>query len=798
MALAKGESSVRPLSTEGLSSSEAARRLSENGPNVIPEVKTNRLLFLAKKFWAPIPWLLELTVVLELILGDPLQAVIFLALLIFNVVLSAAQEARARVAVDLLRQQLTVTARVSRDGEWTLIPASQLVLGDLVHIRQGDFVPADLNLANGEVEIDQSALTGESRAVKAGAGDVTYTGSIVARGEASGVVKATGTATYFGRSAELVGAVLPPGNMERLIFSVVRALIGFALLMAVVVLVDGRVRHTPLHVMLPFIAILLIASVPVALPATFALATALGSEELSRHRVLVTRLAAIEEAASMEVLFTDKTGTLTENRLAVTTLWAQAPFDEDYVLRVAAAASNAATQDSIDLAVLEAYRARNLAPLGSVTVFVPFDPATKHSEATLDTSAGPTRFLKGAPQVVAGLSGDDIESLHTRVDELAASGARVLAVARGLVGTPLQMVGLIALSDPPRADAAQLVEDLRGLGIQIVMLTGDGVATAHVIATTVGIGERVAPSSVLHQRVTPGLTDAALVVTRPWQRDDWYDVYAEVLPEDKLRLIDDLQRQSIVVGMTGDGVNDAPALRKAEVGIAVSSATDVAKAAASLVLTTPGLEDIVSGVEVSRRIHQRMLTYSLNKIIKTLQLALFLGLGFVFYGHFVTSPALVVLLLFANDFVTMSLATDHVRSPRRPQRWRVSSLVLAALGLTIPLVLLSFGLWWCGTGVFHLDLSRLQTLVFLWLVTSGQATIYLVRERHHFWHSRPSRWLMVSSSADLVIVVLFAWRGWFMTAIGLGEVGVVLATSVLFLLVGDVLKSWIFRVVDLR
>ena len=798
MSLTNDRPRVPPLMTEGLSSSEAARRLLVNGPNAIPEVKTNRLLAFVKKFWAPIPWLLELTVILELVLGDVLQAAIFLALLVFNVVLSVAQEERAQVAVDLLRQRLTVTARVSRDGEWTQIPASQLVLGDLVHVRQGDLVPADLNLINGALEVDQSALTGESRSVKAGVGDPAYTGSIAVRGEASGVVQATGSATYFGRTAELVGAVLPPGNMERLIFGVVRALVGFALLMAVAVFVDGHVRHTSLHVMLPFVAILLIASVPVALPATFALATALGSEELSRHRVLVTRLAAIEEAASMEVLFTDKTGTLTENRLAVATLFAQAPFDEDYVLRVAAAASDAATQDSIDLAILESFHARSLAPLGTTTGFVPFEPATKRSEAMVDTDAGTTRVLKGAPQVVGALCGDDAETLRARVAELAVSGARVLAVAQSIAGAQPQMVGLIALSDPPRADAAQLIKDLRGLGIQIVMITGDGAATARVIATTVGIGERVAPASVLHQRVTVEIDHQASVSTRPWQRDDWYDVYAEVLPEDKLRLIDDLQRQSIIVGMTGDGVNDAPALRKAEVGIAVSSATDVAKAAASLVLTTPGLEDIIAGVEVSRRIHQRMLTYSLNKIIKTLQVAIFLGLGFVFYGRFVTSPALVVLLLFANDFVTMSLATDRVRSPRRPQKWRVASLVLVALGLTVPLVLLSFGLWWFGTDVFHLDLSRLQTLVFLWLVTSGQATIYLVRERHHFWHSRPSRWLTVSSGVDVVVVVILAWRGWLMTAVGFAEVGVVLAASVLFLLVGDVLKSWLFRLADLR
>lgn len=784
---------VRFMLTEGLSSTQAARRLEEDGENVIPEVATSAFQLFFRKFWAPIPWLLELTIVLEFVLGDVVQALIFIALLVFNIVLSVTQEARANVALDLLRRKLTVMARVMRDGEWTMLPSRQLVLGDLVHIRQGDFVPADLNVTSGEVEVDQSALTGESLSVKVGVGAVVYSGSIAVRGEASGVVQATGTATYFGRSAQLVSTAQAPGNMERLIFGLVRALIGFAFVMAITVFLDGRVRHTPLHVMLPFIAILLIASVPVALPATFAVATALGSEELSRHRVLVTRLAAIEEAASMEVLFTDKTGTLTENSLAVTSLDAEATFDENDVVRVAAAASDAATEDSIDLAILDAFRARGLSSLGSPTAYVPFEPATKRSEATIETSSGMRRVIKGAPQVVAELCGNDEESLKNRAAQMAASGARVLAVAQGVEGERPQMVGLVALSDPARSDASHLVEALHGLGIHVVMLTGDGVATAKVIATKVGIGDRVAPARVLHRDVEPTASLETKIATRPWQREEWYDVYAEVMPEDKLRLIDDMQKESIIVGMTGDGVNDAPALRQAEVGIAVSSATDVAKAAASLVLTTPGLGDIVAGVQVSRRIHQRMLTYSLNKIIKTLQVAIFLGLGFVFYGRFVTSPALVVLLLFANDFVTMSLATDRVRSPRQPQRWRVKSLVVAALGLSIPLVVISFGLWWYGNSVFHLDLQQLQTLVFVWLVTSGQATIYLVRERHHFWHSAPSRWLMLSSAADLFIVVVLAWRGWLMTSIGIVELSVVFATSAFYLLMGDGLKSWIFR-----
>lgn len=790
----------------GLTSEEAARRLAANGPNAIPEAKSNRLKMLAVKFWAPVPWLLELAVILELVLRDYLQALVFAVLLIFNAVLAFTQEGRAQDAVHLLRQRLTVTARVQRDLTWTQTAADQLVVGDLVHVRQGDIVPADLRLVEGEVELDQSALTGESRAVSAVVGAPGYSGSVVVRGEASGEVVATGTATFFGRTAELVSSAHAPGNMQRLIFGIVRALIAMALLIVAMVIIDGFVRQLSLHEMLPFVLILVIASVPVALPATFTLATALGSKEMSARRVLVTRLAAIEEAASMEVLCTDKTGTLTENRLTVESLRPVAPFDEKALLLAAVAASDAATQDPLDLAILAAAQDRSLGTLGEVLSFTPFEPATKRSEATVRGPAGPLRVVKGAPQVVGQLAGYDQEQLRQAVAALAATGARVLGVAQGSLDGELEMVGLVALADPPREDAGRLVDHLHELGVRVVMVTGDSLATAAAIAGRVGIGDRVALAEVL-RRSSPALGGAFGADRasgphgrdlRPWERPGWADVYAEVLPEDKMRLIDELQRQAVVVGMTGDGVNDAPALKKAEVGIAVASATDVAKAAASLVLTDPGLEDMVAGVEVSRRIHQRMLTYTLNKIIKTLQVVIFLGFGLVFLGQFVTTPTLVVLLLLANDFVTMSLATDRVRSPRYPQRWTVGPLVVAASGLAVPLVVFSFGLWWLGTGELHLGLPAMQTLIFIWLVLSGQATVYLVRDRQHFWHSRPSRWLAISSAADLVVVLLLAWRGWLMTAINPRDLAVVLVATVLYLLLGDLVKNWIFRISGLH
>jgi len=771
----------------GLSEAEAAALLARDGPNAIPEARQSKLALLASKLWGPVPWLLEAAIVLELVLGNYVQAVVIGVLVALDAGLSFREEGGAQEALSLLRQQLQVVARVCREGSWRQVPAAELVAGDTVHVRQGDLVPADIELTEGELSLDQSSLTGESMSQSAAVGARAWSGSTVVRGEATGTVVATGTHTEFGRTAELVSSSHAPGRLEQLIMGFVTALLVLDAGLVVLVLVDGALRHLSWSALVPFAVILVVAAVPIALPTTFTLASALGSRELAAHGVLVTRLAAIEEAASMEVLCTDKTGTITENRLAVSGL---VPYgcDETYLLQLASAASDEATQDPLDLAIMAEMHRRGLDPLGTVREQVPFDPATKRAEATVDTPDGALRVVKGAPQVLATLCDDRAlpDTVASDLARLADSGARVLGVSQGEPGGPPQLAGLIAMADPPRADSARLVDRLHGLGVRVVMVTGDGLATARAVAGQVGIGDHACDPSVLRGPERSHLTASEAC-----------DVYAEVLPEDKLALVDRLQGGGTVVGMTGDGVNDAPALHQAEVGIAVSSATDVAKAAASLVLTEPGLENVVAGIEVSRRIHERMLTYTLNKIAKTLQVSIFLSIGIVAFGQFATTPLLVVLLLLTNNFATMSLATDRVSTPRAPERWGVAGLVIASVTLAIPLILLSIGVWYIGQLGLGLGLGALQTLVFVWLVASAQATIYSVRERQHFWHSRPSTWLVASSIADIVVVVVLAWRGWLMAAVPLDAIGVGLAMGVLFLLVAEVVKSGVFRMAGL-
>jgi H+-transporting ATPase len=775
---------TQPSSGEGLTSKEAGRLLAQVGPNAIAEARPHPWLAFLKRLWGPVPWMLEAAVILELVLGKYDEAVIIAVLILFNAVFSTLQEKRSSDALAMLRQRLQVTARARRDAEWQTIPAAQLVPGDLIHIRMGDLLPADVRLLDGELLLDQSTLTGESLPVEVTIGGVGYTGTTAQHGEATAVVTATGMRTRFGRAAELVRTAKSQSNLERVIFSVTRALVILDGVLAAAVVVYALAVHMPLLQVLPFVLILLVASVPVALPATFAIATALGAQELSRQGVLVTNLSAIEEAAGMDALCSDKTGTITENRLSVSDLHPYAASDENELLRLAAMACDPSTQDPLDLAILQRSKERGVAPIFSQRQsFLAFDPATKRSEADFLQDGIPVHVAKGAPSVIASLCANPPATIEVDVETLSAEGYRVLAIAHGGDGQTMRLTGLVSLQDPPRTDSAALLRRLRDLGIRVIMVTGDGLATARAVARQVGISDHGCKAQAIQRESEP---------------DPSCDVFGEVLPEHKFVLVQTLQKHGHITGMTGDGVNDAPALKQAQVGIAVSNATDVAKAAASLVLTRPGLGNIISAILVSRQIHQRMLTYTLNKIIKTIQIAGFLSLGLIFTGVFVTTPLLVVLLLLANDFVTMSIATDRVRPSGQPDRWDVRAMIIPALSLALPVLAFTFGIFLAGQTRLHLSVAELQTLSFVTLVFTAQGMIYLVRERRHVWASRPSRWMMLASALDILAVILVASFGILMHAIPLWLTLATLIMTATVLLALDYVKVWVFRKYNLH
>jgi H+-transporting ATPase len=769
----------------GLTQVEAARLLQKFGPNAIPEQKTRIWLVFLHKMWAPVPWMLEASILLELILGKYYEAGVIGALVVFNAIMSTLQESRAQNALALLRKRLTVNARVLRDGSWRTIPSVELVPGDVVYLRMGDLIPADISLISGQIQLDQSTLTGESLPVEAENGASAYAGTTVQRGEATGRVALTGIHTRFGKTAELVRVAKTTGQLERIVFSIARNLVILDAILVVVVLIYAILSGLPMSDLLPFALILLVASVPVALPATFTVATALGALDLAKNGVLVTRLSAIEEAATMQVLCTDKTGTLTENKLEVAEIKAFQTNTEKEVIRLAVMASDEATQDSLDKAIFEkaVQEQIDIHINNTRQKFIPFEPATKRSEAIFDENGHSLRVMKGAPQSISAFD-SKLDSQFTHdVETLASQGLRVLAIASG-TDNNIKVAGLVGFQDPPRSDSASLISRLKELGIRIVMITGDGLLTAQAIAAKIGIGNHACPGTTLND---PN-----------WTNEDGCEVYAEVLPEDKYKLVQKYQQAGWTVGMTGDGVNDAPALKQAEVGVAVSSATDVAKAAASLVLTSPGLGNLVSAIETSRRIYQRMLTYTLNKIIKTIEIAFFLSFGLIFTHTFVTTPLLMVLLLFTNDFVTMTISTDQVKPSQLPNRWNVLSIVIGSIFIAIPILALSFGIFWYAHAALKLPLANLQTLIFVMLVYSGQGTIYLVRERRHFWHSRPSKWMLIGTTVDILVVGLLATQGILMAPIPTLLVVEVFGMIGLYLILLDFIKVPIFSKLNLN
>ncbi len=738
----------------GLSSEEARIRLQKYGPNAIIEKQPSYFLLFLKKFWAPVPWMLEGIIALEIGLNKPVEAGVIFVLLLFNVILSFLQEEKAKKAIRLLKKRLSITARVLRDGEWKLLAAEEIVPGDLLRIRMGDIIPADIKLLEGILSVDQSVLTGESLPVETGPGKVSYAGAVVASGEAFAEVVATGSHSYYGKTAEMIRLAKAPSHLENMIFQIIRYLVAFDAVIVVAVFLYALYFQLPLLELIPFSLLLFIAAVPVALPAMFTLATALGSLEIVKSGVVVTRLSAIEEAAAMVILCIDKTGTITKNTLEISSISPCGAYSEKEVLAFAALASEASTQDPIDLAILRA--GEGISSSIQRVEYIPFDPEKKYSEAILSDSGKKLRIRKGAPSVLLK------NELSQEVDALSADGSRVLCIT-----VDDQAAGLLKIRDPLREDASKTIRDIQDLGIRVIMLTGDSAATALAIAEKAGIGSRV---------ITKDHLDHILQA----------DAVAGVFPEDKLRMIEILQQAGYICGMTGDGVNDAPALKRAEVGIAVANATDVAKASASLVLTTPGLHRILEAIKTSRCIYQRMLTYTLNKIIKTLEISLLLGVGLMLEKNFIISQLLMVLFLFANDFVTLSIATDRVSYSKKPDRWDIKKLM--RIGGIFALLILGFSFTALFFGSRFLTISQLQTWIFLTLVFTGQATVYLVRERHHFWHSRPSFWMIASSFSDISILSTLAINGLWMAPLPASFVCGLLASVLIYFVLLDFLK----------
>jgi H+-transporting ATPase len=760
----------------GLTGAEARSRLEKSGPNAMPDTALHPLRRALAKFWAPVPWMLEAAIVLEIVLGKYVEAGIIAGLLAFNAALGFFQEGRAQATLAALKSRLALNASVKRDNAWATAPAAQLVVGDIVKLSLGAVVAADVRLTGGSVLLDQSMLTGESVPIEAGAGFNTYAGALVQRGEAEAEVTATGTRTKFGRTAELVRTAHVESSQQKAVLRVVRnlAMVNGAVILMLVAY--AYVLKMPGSEIIPLVLTAVLASIPVALPATFTLAAALGAKALAKLGVLPTRLSAVDEAASIDVLCADKTGTLTQNALTVTAVHTMAGFDESHVLGVAALASSDGGQDPVDGAIRGAAEKKAATDLPKLVKFVPFDPATKMSEATATDPGGATvRAVKGAFSAVAKLTQSDPDAAKT-ANDLEAKGFRVLAVAIG-PPTALKLAGIIALSDPPRPDSAALITELHTLGVRAVMVTGDAPATAAIVAHDVGMDGKVCPPGPIPADVRP----------------EEFAIFAGILPEGKYNLVKAFQKSGHTVGMCGDGANDAPALRQAQMGIAVSTATDVAKSAAGIVLTKPGLVGIVAAVKEGRVTFQRILTYTLNSVIKKIVQVLFLAVGLVMTGHAILTPMLMVLLMVTGDFLSMSLTTDNVRPSPQPNAWRIGKLTIAGAVMGGCLLLFCIAVLAVGKYRMGFGIDTLKTLAMIALVFGSEATLYSIRERRRLWSSRPSHWVVVSTVCDILIISTLVSRGIAMSPLSIFVVGGTLLAAAIFAFVVDFAKVPVFK-----
>jgi H+-transporting ATPase len=768
-------SSTVPDSPAGLTSDEARRRLEANGTNVVQDVVQNPIRRALKKLWAPVPWMLEAAVVLQLALGEYVEASVIAVLLLFNTGLGFFQEGRAQATLEALKSRLPLTASARRDGVWRTLSAAELVQGDVVKLSLGAVVPADVRLIGGSVLVDNSMLTGESVPIEAGAGFETYAGALIRRGEAVAEIIATGTRTKFGRSAELIRTAHVESTEQKAIFRVVRNLALFNGGVTILLIAYAVHLAMPLAQIAQLVLVAALASIPVALPSMFTLAATVGARAIAQRGVLPTRLSALDEAAGMDVLCVDKTGTLTRNELAVTACRTLPGFDEAQILAMATLASSDGGADPLDAAIRAASQPANVARWKLVT-FTPFDPTRKMSEAaTINAEGKPMRIVKGSFAVVASIA-ESSPPAAAMVEELQGKGFRVLVVAVGSA-EPLRIAGVIALSDPPREDSAALVAQLHDLGVRTVMVTGDGPVTAEVVATAVGITGPICATVPLPHDV----------------RAEEFGVFAGVLPEDKYALVQALQRGGHVVGMCGDGANDAPALRQAQMGIAVFTATDVAKSAAGIVLTEPGLGGIVAAVQEGRTTFQRILTYTFRSIVHKVVQVLFLLAGLVLSGTAVLTPLLMVLMMVAGDFFALSSAKDNVRVSPLPNVWRIGNLTIA--GIILGFCDLVFCIASLAVGRFSLglDSNTLRTLTVVTLVYSGQAIFYVSRERRHLWNSRPGSWLILSSILDITLFSTFATQGILMAPLPAIIVACVFGGAIVLAFCLDTVKVMLFR-----
>jgi len=781
-------------SPDGLGQAEAAKRLAQDGPNEIEEKKPNLILKFLGYFWGPIPWMIEAAVILSGVVRHWPDFFIILLLLVANAVVGFWEEHSAGNAIAALKARLATKTRVKRDGKWVTPPARELVRGDVIQLRLGDIVPADARLLDGDpMSVDQSALTGESLPATRNPGDAVFSGSIVRRGQSNAMVYATGTHTYFGKTAQLVEEAQTVSHFQKAVLKIGNYLIILAVAMVVVIIAVAIFRGDPILTTLQFALVLTVAAIPVAMPTVLSVTMAVGARLLSKKKAIISRLVAIEELAGVDVLCADKTGTLTQNKLSLGDPFCVDGVTAAQVILDAALASRADNDDTIDLAVLGGLKDDQALKSYQVVHFTPFDPVHKRTEASVKDKDGKAfKVTKGAPQVILDLAANAAAvkgAVDKAVNDFAARGFRSLGVARAEADGTWQLVGVLPLFDPPREDAKATIALALAMGVKVKMVTGDALAIAKETAKKLDMGTNILDASSLGDSTK----EESAAVTASIENADGF---AQVFPEHKFHIVDVLQKHGHIVGMTGDGVNDAPALKKADCGIAVSGATDAARAAASIVLTTPGLSVIIDAIKESRRIFQRMNSYAIYRIAETLRVLLFMTLAILVFNFYPVTAVMIVMLALLNDGAILSIAYDNVHYRNQPEAWNMRMVLGVSTVLGVVGVVAAFGLFYLGERVFHIDRAQIQTMMYLKLSVAGHLTIFLTRTRGPFWSIRPARVLWIAVLGTQILATLIAVYGFLMPPLGWRWAGFVWGYALIWFLINDRVKLLAYRILD--
>ncbi len=778
---------------KGLSEKDAETRL-KYGINEISEGQQNHLKKFLGYFWGSIPWMIEFALIISLLIQHWPEFGIILLLLLINGLVGFFQEDRADNAIELLKEKLAFKARVLREGKWVNIPSKNIVPGDIVKVHLGDIVPADIKLIEGEyVTVDESSLTGESLPVDKTVDDIIYSGSIIQKGQMHGIVFATGMNTYFGKAAGLVTGLSPKSHLQRAVITIGDYLIILDLIMVSLIFIVGLIRHESFFDILGFALVLTIASIPVAQPAVLSVTLTVGAMAMAKKKAIVSKLTAIEELAGMDVLFSDKTGTLTKNEISIAEIESYNGFTENEVICYAGLASLRVEQDPLDKAILDKIESSEVLSLNTsdykILKFNPFDPIRKSTESEIQYKNSRFKVSKGAPQVILSLL-EDQEILKTKVernvDHFATKGYRSLGVAKTDSNNIWQFMGLIALYDPPKKSSKKTIADAKSMGIDVKMITGDHIAIAKQIAKELDLSTNI---------MLP-ITFLDLPEDEAFKVVEEASGFAEVFPEHKYRILEILQNRGKIVGMTGDGVNDAPALKKADAGIALYQATDAAKSAADIVLTIPGLSVIINAIKESYKIFHRMRSYSIYRVAETIRILVFVAMVILLFNFYPVTALMLVFIALLDDIPVMTIAYDRTEKVNQPQKWDMYQVLGMATFLGIIGVVSSLLLFYIGKVVLNLDTGVLQSLIFLKLVVAGHLTMFVTRNSGHFWSVKPSGiffWSVILTDIFATLLVVF---GVFLTPIGWGLAALVWGYSLIAFVIEDQMKIYFFKILE--